>query len=429
MPEFRIIFIIVGVAGILAPVLAVIIGFIPASARHFFDMAITASAVIGIVVPLALATYYWRDSHELSAATPPMLLVMDGVGADGVPNLALVFRTEQPTKNTLFYGAESLSEQIVESSATREHVLMLKNLKSGTHYQWRLNSEATCSFATPSNDVLYHFGVGGDAHFGKGLAASAGGDPNIMRSILKYVTEPRNQFNTFFIVGDMVNLGSPNEEWMKAMDTLAPFTCGVPLRPVMGNHDAIINGAVHYLKYFYPEGMQTPRGTRLYYRIDSGRAHIIMLNLLWGVETFTAEQRAWFIQQMESIPVDDWKIVMMHSMAYSSGNISDGYAWYDPVEMVQQVAPLLEKYQVDLVISGHNHHLEFLQRIGVSYAVVGTLGGALDPDAAYRSPASAWYRSGTHGFLDVTVRPESINLRFRDANANELKAFAIGKNK
>jgi hypothetical protein len=419
MPEFRSIFIAVGALGVIAPFLALV-------AR--LRVLAVAFAILGIIVPLAFGGYYLRDSLEFSASTPPLLLIADGAGANGVPNLALVFRTEQETQNTLYYGVESLGEKIAEARATREHVLPLKDLKPGARYQWRLNDGALCSFATPSNDALYHFGVSGDSHLGAGLSASAGGDPNVARSVLKYVTDPGNQFHAFFVVGDLVNLGSPNENWTIALETLAPFACGVPLRPLMGNHDAMINGAPHYLAYFYPEGMETPIGTRLYYRIDSGRVHIIMLKMLWGVESFSAEQRAWFVKQMESIPSDDWTIVMMHSMVYSSGSVFGGYAWYNPVEMVQQVAPLLEKYKVDLVVSGHNHHIEFLQKNGVSYAIVGSLGGALGPEASHKSPASVWYLPKQYGFLDATVRPDTIELHFRDLNGSELKAFNIAKN-
>jgi hypothetical protein len=432
MPQFRDIFIAVGVLGVIGPLLALVARLVTRARRLLRGLAVVF-AIIGIVVPLAAAGYYLRDSLEFSASAPPLLLVTDGTGANGAPNLALVFRTAQKTRNTLYYGEGSLDQQVAEPRPTREHVLPLKDLRPGTRYQWRLNDGAPCSFETPggptSNDVLYHFGVSGDAHFGAELSASASGDPQVVRSILTYASDPRNRFNTFFAVGDVVNMGSANGDWQSALDTIAAFTCGVPLRPVMGNHDAIINGAAHYLAYFYPDGMAAPNGSRRYYRIDAGRVHFIMLNMLWGVESFSAEQRAWFARQMTAIPPDDWRIVMMHSMVYSSGSVFDGYPWYDPAAMVQQVAPLLEKYKVDLVVSGHNHHLEFLQKNGVSYAVVGGFGGKLDPVASHRSPASVWYLPSRHGFLDVVVRPASLELSFRDPAGVELKAFSVGKSR
>ena len=431
MPEYRSIFIAVGVLGISAPLLT-LVALVAHRARRLLGILAVVFALLGVLAPLALVGYFLPNSFKLAPSTPPLLLVTDGAGVNGVPNLALVFRTAQETQNTLYYGEEALSQQVAEPRAVREHLLPLKNLKPGTRYQWRLNDGATCTFATPavqaSSDPLYHLAVGGDSHFGDSLSASASGDPTIVPSIFKFVAEPLNQFNAFFVVGDSVNMGATLEDWQIALEKFAPFTCSVPLRPLMGNHDAIINGTPQYLAYFYPQGMATPIGTRDYYRIDAGRVHLILLKMLWGVESFSAEQRAWFVTQLEAIPADEWTVVLMHSMVYSSGSVVDGAAWYDPIEMVQQVAPLLEKYKVDLVISGHNHDLEFLQKNGVSYAVVGGLGGALDPVASHISPASVWYAPGQYGFLDVTILYDTIELSFRDPTGNELKSLSIGKN-
>jgi hypothetical protein len=437
--EYHYLFIAIGVLGVAAPLTALAARLITRGRRALNCLAI-AFAILGILISLAVVGYSLPSSLEFSTSIPPMLLIEDGAGKNGVPNLALVFRTASETQNTLYFGVESLSENFTEARATHEHVLPLRNLLPGTRYQWRLNDGAIGSFTMPSvqatSDVLYHFGASSDAHFGTGISGSKGGDPNVTRSILEYVTAPGNQFHAFFIVGDSVNLGSTNGNWQSAIETLAPFSYGIPLRPLMGNHDAMINGAPHYLAYFYPEGMETPIGTRLYYRVDCGRVHFIMLNMLWGVESFSAEQRAWFVKQMESIPPDDWTIVMMHSMVYSSGSVFGRYtlhdpaALYDPPDMVQQVAPLLERYKVDLVISGHNHHLEFLQKNGVSYAIVGGLGGTLGPgpNESRKSLAYVWQAPKQYGFLDVTVRSNTTELHFRCPNGTELNAFSIGKN-
>ena len=103
--------------------------------------------------------------------------------------------------------------------------------------------------------------------------------------------------------------------------------------------------------------------------------------------------------------------------------------WYDPPEMIRDVAPLFEQHKVDLVISGHDHHMEFLQHNGVSYCVIGTLGGVLTPEWDYVSPVSVWRNNTTYGFLDATVRPETIELGYRDTTGNLLKTFTVSKNK
>jgi hypothetical protein len=387
IPPFQYGLIAVGVLGASAPLLALI-----GQSRHALRVTAVVLAILGILVPLAIGSIYLKGSLQFATTTPPLLLLTDGVGANGVPNLALVFRTAQETRNTVSIGEGTLSQKISEPEAVKEHVLPLKDLKPGTRYQWQLNDGAACTFTTPavqpSSDPLYHFGAGGDPHLGVSAGA---GDATILPAVLKYVTNPGYQFHTFFLLGDFTNMGSAFEDWQFAMNLTAPFTCSVPLRPLMGNHDTFLNGAPQYMAYMYPQGMDTPNGTRLYYRIDSGRVHIIMLEMTWGPERFTGEESAWFSKQMESIPPGDWKIVMEHSPVYASGSDMDGKQYYDPVAMVEQVAPLFEKYKVDLVVTGHAHHLEFLQKNGVSYAIVGGLGAPLDAAPSYHSPVSLWY--------------------------------------
>jgi hypothetical protein len=429
IPPFQWVIVAMGIFGVSAPLLA----FIGRSKKTLRVIA-GVLASLGILLPLGIGLYYLQGQLNYAVTTPPIMLITDGVGANGIPNLALVFRTDQATRNTLSYGVDSLSQHIDEPDAVREHVLALKDLKPGVNYQWQLNNNAACGFTTPpvqtSNDTLYHFAVGGDTH----LSASSGGgmpagNSAILPAVLGYVTAPDRQFHSFFLLGDFTNIGSSYEDWQFALNLAAPFTCSVPMRSVMGNHDSFFNGGPQYLAYMYPKGMDLQTGSRLYYRIDSGRVHFIMLNMLFGAESFSADQRNWFIKQMEAIPAGDWTIVMMHSAIYASGSMMDGKQYYDPVGMVDQVVPLLEKYKVDLAITGHSHHLEFLQKNGVSYAVVGGLGAPLDSAATNKSIASIWYQPQQYGFIDVTVHPTTIDLQYRDPNGNELKSFSINQNK
>ena len=429
IPQFQGILIAVGVLGISGPLLSLV-----GRERRFLRSTSVVLAVLGILVPLGMGGMYLKGALQFATTTPPLLLIADGVGNKGVPNLALVFRTNQATQNTLTFGEGMLNQKVTEQLATREHVLPLVNLSPGTLYQWRLNDGSPCTFTTPGvqpvDDTLYHFGAGGDPHFSGGSGGLSVSDATILPAVFKYVTAQgsASPFHTFFLLGDFANMGSDFADWEFGLNLVAPFTCSVPLRPVMGNHDTYTNGAPQYEAYFYPQNMDNPNGSRSYYRIDSGRIHFILLKMPWGTESFTGEQRAWFIKQMESIPADDWTIVMEHSVVYSSASMEDGKQYFDPVNMVEQVAPLFEKFKVDLVITGHEHQLEFLQKNGVSYATVGGLGAPLEDVATNKSIASVWYLPKQHGFLDVTVHPDTIDLIFRDPSGVELKSFSIGQN-
>ena len=138
-------------------------------------------------------------------------------------------------------------------------------------------------------------------------------------------------------------------------------------------------------------------------------------------------QQEWFEREFARVPRDEWCIVMSHCFYYSSGRKIAGWGWYDARDMIDTFAPLFEKYGVDLVFSGHDHHMELLEKDGVTYTVTGTLGGKLDPERTYTSPASRWYRSGQFGFLDVEVSGDNAKLTFRDPYFRELESATVSR--
>ena len=395
-------------------------------------------AVVGLLYGLGLLAYVLVNSLPLLANTPPLLLIADGSGANGVPNLALTFRSEKPTQHTLNYGVEALDQSISENKPTQEHVMMLRDLLPATRYQWQLNDGDLHSFFTPAikqegEKPLLKLGVSGDAHIGVDLDPNdpyrRAGDENVPRSILAYAAKPKNEYNAFYILGDLVHLGMNNNHWRKALDIISTPSLDLPLRPLFGNHDALINGVPRFEAYVYPSALEKQKGSSLYYRNDIGKVHIITLSVPWSsAESFDEKQKQWLIKQLDSIPRDEWRIVMLHSMIYSSGDVEYGLPWYDPPDMVNNLAPILEKYKVNLVLSGHNHFMDYLEKKGVTYVVIGTFGGSLSP-IDHISSFSKWRQNRTHGFVDVLVYENKIDLVFRDANTEVLKVFLIEKKK
>ena len=121
-----------------------------------------------------------------------------------------------------------------------------------------------------------------------------------------------------------------------------------------------------------------------------------MLYLLWDSAEFTREKREWLEKQFAEIPKDDWLFVMLHCDAYASGTSADEYSdgggfARDNNDIIRDVMPLLEKMNVDAVITGYNHHLEALTKNGLNYFVVGGMGGITDGKLTHISTASLWH--------------------------------------
>ena len=215
--------------------------------------------------------------------------------------------------------------------------------------------------------------------------------------------------------------------WSRARDWLRAGLGAMPVLPVLGNHDAILNASGHLRDAFFPNGMHNDSGSPFYYSIEAGPLRFIVINLLWGTEDFDQKQRAWFENCLAGVPPGIQIVVLSHCFLYSSGHFNrpTGQAWYDKADTIRDIAPLLERYRVTLSVAGHNHYMEFLRHAGVSYAVIGAMGGKPDPIPTYISPASVWQRTGSFGYLDLAAWPDRLELRFIDQGGTILHQETI----
>lgn len=269
----------------------------------------------------------------------------------------------------------------------------------------------------PSGPVL-RLSLSSDPHW-----AAAGSNPGARTAVLKSLAAAEPARDAFFILGDNVELGINDGAWREETLELAAALPAMPIRSLFGNHDALVNGQYHFEKYFFPKGVHTDSGSPLYYSLEAGPATIIVLNLLWGAESLDAAQRAWLEKRLAEIPRNRPLVVLSHAFILSSGYVDEGtkMPWYDNPELATYLCPLFERAGVDLVVSGHNHYMELLERGGVYYAVVGAMGGKPDPEPTYRSPSSLWFRRGSFGRLDLDIDARGIALRFLDDQGGLLK--------
>jgi 3',5'-cyclic AMP phosphodiesterase CpdA len=183
----------------------------------------------------------------------------------------------------------------------------------------------------------------------------------------------------------------------------------------------------NYEYFCSPQGSKSASGSPLYFRVDAGKVHFLIVDVEWSAESFTTQQAAWLEAQLKSIPADDWKVVLSHGFYYSSGFTYHGRNWSDNPETISAISPLFEKYGVNMVFAGHDHQLEILEHSGVTYVTCGGFGGVLDPERDYISPASLWYLSGTNGYADVSIEGNQAVINFRSLDNQILKTYTLKK--
>ncbi len=382
------------------------------------SMPVRVIASIAVLVSIALVAYIFVPQIIRSGDVAPQVLLAGSDGGGGIPEYVIAFYTETPSMNTLEWGEKGEEGfGIDEEKASSQHWFRLSGLEPGKEYDYWVNGERVSSFRTvPASGEPIRFAVAGDPHFGAGNSR-----PDLTKKMLAEIKKPENNYSVFFLLGDEVQYGFSDAMWKEALGAFSNTSSSVPFVYAMGNHDALFGGVMLYGTYLCPPGMKDPLADCYVKRIDSGNVHFIVLDVEWELEAYTPEQKAWLEKQLAEIPGEDWIIMMSHTFYYSSGSRMDGWDWYDNNATIRELVPLFEENGVDIVLSGHKHHSEVLEKNGIIYVVAGSFGGVQNPERTYVSPTSLWYKQGQYGFVDITIENSTdAELVFRDPDFTEV---------
>ncbi|MFV1858647.1 MAG: metallophosphoesterase [Anaerolineales bacterium] len=221
-------------------------------------------------------------------------------------------------------------------------------------------------FETPSlGEPNLRFGVIGDSGFGDDQT--------------RELIELMDGYDLDFVLhtGDAVYRANeesgPAEAFArKYFKMFAPLILEAPIFPVLGNHDfdqpARSNGRPYFVRAFPaltdPSVPEVALGT--WYAFERSGIQFIMLDSQAFHGTGgRAEQTAWLEERLED-PSYRFSIPVFHTPPYASGlHPNDGKA------LRLDWSPLFEAAGVPLVLSGHDHNYERIERNGVTYVVSG----------------------------------------------------------
>ncbi len=408
--EYRFLIGLVLSAGLWAPALWIVGQFLFPEGRMLrkvFKGTARMISVLILVATVGAMSFLMAQPMIKSGYKPPLLLVPSHSGPS-VPDLILASWTEQPETRSVAWGIENDQWVRIESISQQIHRFHFSGLQPGQSYGYRTDGGPVVEFrslpdiSNPGSKPL-QIAFSADVHFG-----SSKRDADRTDRILRQLLAMKEELDLFCIAGDITEMGFFDSEWREAIDHLSPVFSQIPILSVPGNHDAVFGGYRHYLDYMHPS--PNAEFEDLYRRVSIGSVHFLLLSVLSGMEDVSQHQLNWLEMQLASIPSDHWVVVVSHCFYYSSGMLFTGEPWYDHPDTIRELTPLFEQYGVDLVISGHNHHMEVLEHNGVTYGVVGTMGAPLDR-IDYRSPASVWLHED-HGWLDIQWTMEEAVLRF-----------------
>jgi hypothetical protein len=187
---------------------------------------------------------------------------------------------------------------------------------------------------------------------------------------------------------------------------------GVKFYAALGNHD---DRNQRFYKNFGMEEKQ-------YYSFKAARQNVRFFVL---ESTYPEpEQIKWFEEELKKSG-EDWKIVYMHHPLYSSGGRHGSDAALRDV-----LEPLMVKYNVSVVFTGHDHFYERIKpQKGIVHFVIGSAGKLAVGDVDKNSPLTARAFDTDYAFLVGEIVADQMYFNAITRTGGVMDSGIIGRRK
>ena len=253
----------------------------------------------------------------------------------------IVDESGNPVKADIEYA------EVFEWEGNFVHKATVSGLEAGKTYYYDVGDETTRSaagtFTTDNGDDKVEFITIADIQAGN------------LNNFLQGARVTETAFKTLPGAEFMINLGdftddSTNEEWDYYDTAMKAINLSTTLAPISGNHDGL--GVAHWFNNMFnldtSESVQVKDGVN--YSFDYGNVHFAVLNTN-DILSISLPQLKWLENDLNSTDAD-WKIVCMHKSPYSLGKDAK---WPDALYLQKALTKVIDKCDVDLVMSGHDH--------------------------------------------------------------------------
>lgn len=272
------------------------------------------------------------------------------------------WQTPEKEKGCVVYGITDYDKERCDESKTQYHRVELNGLKKATIYRYKVLSDSLKidndgrSFSTlDDNDSMKQtiWVLGDSGNFNKSQQL-------VKEEMFKHLNGQK--VDTWIMLGDNAYRSGTQEQYNRGMFNAYPemFKTNT-LRSVIGNHDA--------RRWAYYDIMEHPTkgeaggvasGSEKYYAFNQGDVHFVMLDSQTEDRSSDGDMAQWLKKDLAANK-KLWTIAVFHHPPYTKGS-HDSDSDYDSrgrmVDMRENFLPILETYDVDLVLAGHSHVYE-----------------------------------------------------------------------
>ena len=372
------------------------------------------------------------------------------------------WRTDEATDSVVRYGPDpdSLTPSASNSDSTTEHAVQLTGLSADVKYFYSVGTSSATLAGGDRDHFVVTAPVPGTAKPTRiwviGDSGTANGNARAVRDAFLDFTESRDP-DLWIMLGDNAYQDGTDTEYQAAVfETYPQVLRKIVLWPTLGNHDgheadSATQSGPYYDIFSLPrngEAGGVASGTEAYYSFDYGNMHFICLD---SDETDRSADGAMMTWLAADLAANDreWVIVFWHHAPYSKGNY-DSDELGRSIDLRENAGPILERYGVDLVLTGHSHSYERSYLIDGHYGLSDTFtdamkknpgDGSATGDGAYQKPAAVgaphagavYVVAGTAGYVRpgpfnhpaMAVSIETLGSMVLDVNGNRLDAMFL----
>lgn len=297
----------------------------------------------------------------------------------GTPtSIVIRWRTDAAANSKVMLGltANQLNRSVADETVTTEHEVKLTDLQPNTVYYYSVGN--TAGVLGSGDD--YYFKTAAPAGSKQKIRIWAMGDmgsgsPNqisVRDSYMNSIKKDNRATDLVLLLGDNAYAIGTDEEYQNNFFNVYQnhFLKNNVLWAVPGNHEYYSGDQTKREISFFNifsfvqngEAGGVPSGTKMYYSFDYANVHFV------GLDSYGLEEQKYRLYdtlgpQVEWLKKDlaankqPWTIVMFHHPPYTK-NSHDSDAEIELVQMHKNLTPILERFKVDLVLSGHSHLYE-----------------------------------------------------------------------
>ncbi len=331
-------------------------------------------------------------------------------------SIIVVFETNTRCTADIDFGeTDAYGARASSAGEALFHEITLSSLAPETRYHYRITITDGIT-AAATDDASFQTAPLTGSRFRISVCGDSRQNPETFRTISENILSdgPALVIHT----GDYLTLETDDSLWeTDFFDPAAELLRSTPLVPVLGNHEYVDS----FCGLFSTPAAESGSSSEGYYSFQYGCVYVVVLN---SNEMFypTTDQYEWFETAIQSPTAQQaaWRFVCLHAPVYSSG-LHGG----DPM-LQQYLVPLLEKNNVNMVFSGHDHLYEKSYKHNIYYIVSAGAGAFLYTPNTRPNPFQILStKLNHHCSLDIT--PRQIDLTVKGIGREVIDAFTVTK--